>query len=43
VRSKLDVDDGSGIDLVDKFCYSGDMLNTDGGADAAVITRRWSG
>jgi len=44
VRSVVDVDDGSGIDLrVDKFCYLGDMLNTDGGADATVITRRRSG
>jgi len=33
----------SGIDLVDQFCYLGEMLSTDGGADAAVIARTWSG
>ena len=27
-----------GTDLVEKICYFEDMLSTDGGADAAVIT-----
>jgi len=26
------------LDLVDKFCYLGDMLSVDGDADAAVKT-----
>jgi len=27
------------LELVDKFCYFGDMLSVDGDADAAVETR----
>jgi len=27
------------LELVDKFCYLGDMLSVDGDADAAVKTR----
>ena len=27
------------MELVDKFCYLGDMLSVDGDADAAVETR----
>ena len=27
------------LELVDKFCYLGDMLSVDGDADAAVETR----
>ena len=38
----MDVDDGSGIDLVDKFCYLGDLVSTDGGADVAVIVTIWT-
>ena len=33
------------LELVDKFCYLGDMLSVDGDADAAVETRiriRWN-
>jgi len=28
--------DGSGVEIVDEFCYPGDMLSVDGDADAAV-------
>ncbi|XP_065318948.1 uncharacterized protein LOC135926943 [Gordionus sp. m RMFG-2023] len=31
-------DIGNGL-RVDKFCYLGDMLNTDGGVDSAVVAR----
>ena len=30
-------------EVVDKFCYLGDMLSVGGGADAAVVTRISSG
>jgi len=26
----VDIGDGASLELVDKFCYLGDMLNTDG-------------
>jgi len=32
----MDIDDGASIELVDMFCYLGDMLSVDGDADAAV-------
>jgi len=32
-------DDEANVELVDKFCYLGDMLSVDGDADAAVETR----
>jgi len=31
------------LELVDKFCYLGDLLSADGDADAAVETRIRSG
>ena len=31
--------DGEKYDIVDSFCYPGDMLRAEGGADAAVTTR----
>ena len=31
------------LELVDKFCYLGDMLSVDGDADAAVEARIWTG
>ena len=31
--------DAANLELVDKFCYLGDMLSVDGDADAAVETR----
>ena len=38
-RTSVDVGGGANLELVDKFCYLGDMLNVDGDADAAVETR----
>jgi len=32
----MDIGDGASLDLVDIFCYPGDMLSVDGDADAAV-------
>jgi len=32
----VDTGDGRSLQLVDKFCYFGDMLSIDGDADAAV-------
>ena len=36
---RTSVDIGAKVELVDKFCYLGDMLNVDGDADAAVEAR----
>ena len=35
----MDIGDGASVELVDMFCYLGDMLSVDGDADAAVETR----
>ena len=35
----MDTGDSAKLELVDKFCYLGDMLSVDGGADAAVEAR----
>ena len=35
----LDVGNGTVLEKVGRFCYLGDMLNADGGADSAVVTR----
>ena len=35
----MDIDDGASLQLVDMFCYLGDMLSVDGDADAAVEAR----
>jgi len=35
----VDIDASANLELVDTFCYLGDMLSVDGGADAAVETR----
>jgi len=32
----MNIGDGASLELVDVFCYLGDMLSTDGDADAAV-------
>jgi len=40
-----DVGDGASLELVDNFCYLGDMLSVDSDADAAVearICKRWN-
>jgi hypothetical protein len=40
VSSKgLDIGNGNILEKVRKFCYLGDMLSVDGGADAAVVAR----
>ena len=39
VRAGVDIGAGAKLELVDKFCYLGDMLSVDGDADAAVEAR----
>jgi len=41
VAGKLDMGDGSEIEVVEKFCYLGDMESTSGTAELAV-TRMWA-
>jgi len=38
-RASVDIDVNANLELVDKFCYLGDMLSEDGDADAAVENR----
>ena len=38
-RSSVDIAVSAKLELVDKFCYLGDMLSVDGDADAAVQAR----
>jgi len=38
-RTSIDIGVNANLELVDKFCYLGDMLSIDGDADAAVETR----
>ena len=38
-RTSLDIGASAKLELVDNFCYLGDMLSVDGDADAAVKTR----
>jgi len=35
----MNIGDGASLELVDMFCYLGDMLSVDGDADAAVEAR----
>ena len=35
----MDVGASANLEVVDKFCYLGDMLSVDGDADAAAETR----
>jgi len=35
-RTGVDIGAGANLELVDKFCYLGDMLSVAGDADAAV-------
>jgi len=45
-RTGVDIGAGAKLELVDKFCYLGDMLGVDGDADAAVEARiriGWNG
>jgi len=38
-RTSVDIGANANLELVDKFCYLGDMLSGDGDADAAVEAR----
>jgi len=38
-RTSVDIGASTKLELVDKFCYLGDMLSVDGDADAAVEAR----
>jgi len=38
-RTSVDIGGDANLELVDKFCYLGDMLSVDRDADAAVETR----
>ena len=37
-RTSVDIGGDANLELVDKFCYLGDMLSVEGDADAAVET-----
>jgi len=39
VHTSVDIGVSANLELVDKFCYLGDLLSVDGDADAAVETR----
>jgi len=39
VLSSVDIGVNANLELVDKFCYLGDMMSVDGDADAAVENR----
>jgi len=38
-HTSVDIGASANLDVVDKFCYLGDMLSVDGNADAAVEAR----
>jgi len=38
-RSSVDIAASANLEVVNKFCYLGDMLSADGDADAAVEAR----
>ena len=38
-RTSVDIGGDGNLELVDKFCYLGDMLSVDGDADSAVEPR----
>jgi len=38
-RASVDIGASANLEVVDKFCYLGDMLSVDGDADAAVEAR----
>ena len=38
-HTSVDIGDSTNLEVVDKFCYLGDMLSVDGDADAAVEAR----
>jgi len=37
--TSVNIGDNANLELVDKYCYLGDMLSVDGDADAAVETK----
>ena len=39
VRTSVDIGASAKLELMDKFCYLGDMLSVDGDADAALEAR----
>ena len=43
ISTSVDIGASAKLELVDKFCYLGDVLSADGGADAAVEARIWIG
>ena len=38
-KNGLDIENGDVLESVGKFCYLGDLLNADGGADSPVVAR----
>ena len=42
VRTSVDIGASAKLELVDKFCYLGDMLSVDGDADAAALLSTFS-
>ena len=38
-RNGLDIENGDTLESVGEFCYLGDMVNADDGADSAVVAR----
>ena len=38
-HTSVDIGASANLEVVDKFCYLGDMLSVDGDADAAVEAR----
>ena len=42
-HTSVDIGASANLEVVDKFCYLGDMLSVDGDADAAVETRIQTG
>ena len=39
ITGGMDIGNGDAFEYVEKFCYLGDMINADGGADSAVVAR----
>ena len=39
--TSVDIGDDASVELVDMFCYLGEMLSVDGDADAAVEAREY--
>jgi len=39
-HTRVDIGASANLEVVDKFCYLGDMLSVDGDADAAAVEAR---